>query len=97
MPPRPPPTQVCTACVQNVKNRTETDEGKWTRRILDSYGAAAADEGLDEHLVGQHVQLLLLLSLSHAVARTKLIRQLDLAGENCERSIQSARSIEVYI
>jgi hypothetical protein len=30
----------------------------------DSYGAAAADEGLDEHLVGQHVQLLLLLSLS---------------------------------
>ena len=53
MPPRPPPTQGRTACVHRRRvreqhNRTGMDEGKWTRRILDSYGAAAADEGPDE-------------------------------------------------
>ena len=34
--------------VREQHNRTGTDEGKWTRRILDSFGAAATDEGPDE-------------------------------------------------
>jgi hypothetical protein len=44
-----------------ILNETKQPEKNGKRE--DSYGAAAADEGIDEHLVGQDVQLLLLLPL----------------------------------
>jgi hypothetical protein len=57
-----------TPVPSHQKQKAKHLELKRTRRI--SYGATAADEGLDEHLVGQDVQLLLLLSLSHVTSRS---------------------------
>jgi hypothetical protein len=56
---------------QNGKVRAFEKDNHWITDVVgesEDYSAAAADERLDEDLVGQHIQLLLLLALLPRIA-----------------------------